>query len=209
MQKKIGIAALSFAILLFLNACGSGSGSASPNAISFSTTQVGAAYSFNLVGSDNAGGSYTGTRQHIVDGPTVFEGQNVVQKRVLVTLSGTTIATRSSTDTYYFNPNGTVYKIVFDSGVTAVLASIHGYPPFVRIGDSGAGNSFQESNGSSFSLPWQVVDGGNGNAKLVISTFVNGNQTSEDSYVLDPSGNLLSITLVSFSNGVTRTLSTT
>lgn len=229
MQKNFKFTGVFMLIVLFsaiFIACGgggggsdSGGGEATPTStVTYSLNKLttltqGASEAFNMTGTDTAGYSWTGSYQYIVDGPTVFDGRSVIQKRTLITLTRAGSGAISVVSTFYFNSNDlTLYEVVFSSGVTAVPNPFSALPSTVKIGDFGTGSTLNYSNGYILTSTWQVVDGGNNTAKLIISSNTNSALSEQDSFYVDSSGNITAIELKIYnfpSTGVTTTLNNT
>ncbi|MHB8090494.1 MAG: putative Ig domain-containing protein [Syntrophales bacterium] len=179
------------------------------NVSKITTLTTGDTLSSTFTGSDTAGGTYTGSTQSIIDGPTVFEGRNVIKKSSLTTLIKTGVGViLSSTQTTYYNTDRTLYKIVYSNGVTATPTSTFPIPTTIQIGNF-AGQSLNYSNGNSETSTWQVVDTGNGNAKILVTTTTNFGLSDVYTIYIPASGNISTTTEVLYnfpSNGVTTTL---
>jgi hypothetical protein len=146
-----------------------------------------------------------------VDGPTVFEGNNVIQKRAMVTLNKTGVGNiLNSIATYYYHQSDhSLYKIVFNNGVTAVPTVYKDLPPTAKIGDFGEFWTLNYSNGNTLRETWQVQDGGNGLAKLIIIANTNFTLSEQSTIFIDSPGNVIRMESIFWdfpSNGVTTTL---
>lgn len=201
--------------------CGGGGGSTTttptPATATFSTAKfasltTGDTLGFNLSGTDTAGGVYSGTTQNIVDGPATVDGRSVTQKRVLLTLTKAGANVMSVIETYYYNADRSIYKVTFSNGVTATPTNTFAYPLSVKIGDFGAGIALSYSNGNSLTSTWQVLDGGNGNVKLQVSTNINSNVSDASTVYINSIGVVTSTTEVIYNfptTGVNTTLNGT
>ena len=214
MTKRLGIAVVvALSLLLTLGCGGSGGGSATPNTTVYSTAKLtslttGSGFSLNLSGSDTAGGTYTGSIQDVVVGPVVINGTTVIEREALISLTRAGTATSSVVAYYYFNSDGSAYGYVTNTGAGCVSTNSVVMPSTVTVGYFGAGPSMSCSNGTVFTSTWQVQDGGNGNAKVIETLNFNSATSETATYVLSPSGNIVSMTMVLYNvGGVNVTLS--
>jgi len=161
----------------FLFGCGSGGsdGDGRESAPSNSTIYklgefltTGSRATCNITGSDTAGGVYSGTGESIVDGPTVVDGRNVIQKRNIRSLAKMGEWAYTSTQTFYYNPDKTLYKYEDSNGTMARSTNYFVPPDTVKVGYSGNGWAWKFSDGATMNSTWHVSDPGDGNATLTI-----------------------------------------
>lgn len=211
-----------FVVLVFsLAGCGGGGGgSTTPiptpaatvfNMNKYTSLSTGPVFSFNLSGTDTAGASYTGSMSMTVDGPVVFETINTIKKRTLLTLNKTGVGSvlNSVATSYFRQSDSSLYKTVYNSGVTAVPTAYNALPATITIGDFGAGSTLSYSNGATISGTWQVQDGGSGLAKLIIISNTNSALSEQDSIFINTAGDVISAELKIYnfpSSGITTTL---
>lgn len=210
-----------FAVVVFgMAGCGGGGESTATqppasakvfNLSKYTTLAAGPVISFNLTGTDTAGASYTGSLSETVDGPVVFETINTIKKRALLTLNKTGVGNilDSVATAYFKQSDSSLYKIVYNSGVTAVPTVYNAFPATVRIGDSGAGSTLSYSNGVITTGTWQIQDGGNGLAKVIMISNSNAGLSEQDSVFINAVGDIISVELKIYNyptSGVTTTL---
>jgi hypothetical protein len=181
------------------------------NTSKYTTLATGPVISFNLTGTDTAGGSYTGSLSETVDGPVAFETINTIKKRTLLTLNKTGVGNvlDAVATSYFRQSDSSLYKIVYNNGVTAVPTVYNAIPATVKIGDSGAGSTLSYSNGAIITGTWQVQDGGNGLAKVIKIANSNTGLSEQDSVFIDAAGEIISAELKIYNfptSGVTTTL---
>lgn len=197
------------AVVFGLAGCGGGgSNTPSPvNTASYSTAKLlpltaTDTTTFTLTGSDTSGGSWSGSIQMRGDGPTVFEGQNVTKVSQVVTLRLAGAPTGSSTVESYYKPDGLLYKAIYSGTAsgTAIQTNSATMPATFMVGDFASGPSFTLNlNGTSDSVSttYQVLDAGNGNAKVLATlAYSVANYSGTTEYIITPSGDMLSIKMI-------------
>lgn len=201
--------------------CGGGGGGGSdspPNTTVYDISQytslnTGDTLSIALTGTDTSGGSYSGSIQTVVNGQTSFEGHNVIKRTTSTIMNKINQGNIASVvSEQYYNYDKTLYKIVFSNGVTAAPTNVYPLPTSIKVGDEFDGQDLAYSNGNTLMSNWEVVDAGNGNAKVITTTLSNTGLTDTLSLIISPSGDILSTREVmnNFpSNGVTTTLTGT
>jgi hypothetical protein len=217
-MKHLILTTLLLTTLLTLSGCGGGGDSSNvnntPAGTTFSTGKyaslaAGDGYTVTVTGSDTAGGSYTGSSQVTVVGATTFEGHSVIQKNSATTLTKTGVGVLlNSTSQAYYNPDRTLYKIVFSNGVVATASNTFPLPTTIQIGSFG-GQSLSYSNGNTLSQTWQIIDAGNSTATAQITATNNYGISEVDSITVDTAGTILGMTQVIYNfptSGVTTTL---
>jgi hypothetical protein len=117
----------------------------------------------------------------------------------------------NTTTTRYFLSNGSVYKILFSTGVSYVPSSQAPIPDTVKVGDTGTFGVFTGSDGTVLTYTWSVNPGTNGSSILAISTVVKSGSTvtlnEVDSIYLDAKGNPTRVYAVTTGSGITVTMS--
>jgi hypothetical protein len=206
MTKGFGVAAVVALFLLLTLGCGgSGGGSATPNTTVYSTAKLtslatGNSFTLNLTGSDTLGGTYTGSFQSVVTGPTVVNGVNVIEKQAIINITRTGSGTSSLIADYYYNSDGSTYGYVTNTGESCVSTSSVVMPSTVTVGYFGAGPSMSCNNGTVFTSTWQVQDGGNGNANVIVTLNFNSATSETATYVLSPSGDIVGVTMMLYND---------
>ena len=158
-------------------------------------SSTGSQYSFPyLAGKDTQGRAWSGSYSLIADGATTFEAQNVTKNRSLTTLklgSGTPVSTVSTK--YFQVADGSSYKFVDSSGLISVSVSQFVIPATPKVGDFGTIGTFNNTDGTTFTVTWSLNADVNGASQLVISSVVRSGSTvtatETDTYLLDATGN--------------------
>lgn len=228
-RYKLVIASI---VVLLLSACGSGGGggggsSSSPASVptdtnlafqSFPAGYFSSGYTetYQVTGSDTAGGMYTATLSSTTLAPTTFNGQPAIPVQKLVKITNTqTGAFVSGTGTDYFSTDSGSRMLLGytdSAGVTKIGVTMNIIPQSATIDDVGVIGSYA-GGGETDQITWQMTNANNGLANLVVNetTTISGSLDSseEDSYVIDQQGNRKSLTVKIYyaSNGVTITLS--
>jgi len=205
-MKKLVLAL--FASLIVAGCGGGGGGGDTGTPIAGNTTTYSTAKlfplsstettSFTLTGSDNNGGTWSGSWLLRGDGPTVYDGKNVtkITQQIRLTLAGASSA--SSNVTSYYNADRTLYKSVYSGSVSGYAIQTNNFiPPLsYTIGDSVTGpelttyiNGVTDHQTSSF----LVTDGGNGNAKIIGTIALSSGTTGTTEQIIAPAGEPLSI----------------
>jgi hypothetical protein len=163
-----------------------------------------AATSFTLTGSDNAGGTWTGSWLMRGDGQTVFEGKNVtkITQQISMKLTGATgSATSSSNVTSYYNADQSLYKAIYSGAASGYAIQTNNFvPPLIfKIGDAFTGpamtsyiNGVTEYQTSTY----QINDGGNGNAKVSSTIHYTSGNSATTEQIITPTGDLVSMKMV-------------
>ncbi len=186
-------------MFVLLSSCGGGTSenaavpSAPANTTVYSTggrdaLTTGETHTAELSGSDTAGGTSTGTQQSVVDGPTTVDGKDVIQETVTKTLTRSGGATATSSETIYYNTDGTIYKIVYPDGRSATPSNNFELPATVKVGDSGTGRGLNYSDGNVSTSTWLVTDAGGGNASLTYTFYLNSVLREQHITTLTPTG---------------------
>lgn len=211
----------SVVVVAMLAGCGGGGGGSSdpapPNTTVYSTSKIlptvaTSTTTFTLTGSDTSGGSWSGSIQMRGDGPTTFEGQSVTKVSQLVTLTLAGASTSSSTIASYYKLDGLLYKSIYSGSVsgTATQTNTAIMPATFRVGDFASGPSLSLNlNGSSDSVTttYQVLDAGNGNAKVVSTmTYSVANYSSTTEYIIAPTGDPLSLRMILYYPSLNKTV---
>lgn len=214
-KEKVALIGL---VMFGLAGCGGGGGGTTPTpeqnttvypASKYTSLVTGTTLGFNLTGTDSAGGAYTGTIQTNVVGPTTINSVNVTERDSIITLTKTGVGVvLSTTEKAYYKSDRTLDEVVFTNGVTATPTSTFSLPTTLSVGNF-AGQSLSYSNGNSLTSTWQVVDAGNGNASVVVSSMANSALSEVDTLTITASGDTPTITEVIYNfptSGVTTTL---
>ena len=156
---------------------------------------------FNLTGSDNAGGTWTGSWSLQGEGQTVFEGQNVtkISQQVSLTLSGA--ATASSNVTSYYKADRSLYKAIYTGSASGYATQTNSFtaPLFYKIGDVATGpalTSFINGVSENQTTTYQVSDGGNGNAKVSGTLFYSTGNSATTEQIITQAGELVSMKMI-------------
>ena len=217
-MKKHKVALIGLVMLGVAGCGGGGGGSTAPTpaqnttvypVTKYTSLTTGTTLGFNLSGTDSAGGAYTGAIQVNVVGPTTIDSKSVTERDSIITLTKTGVGViLSSTAKSYYNSDRTLYKTVYSNGVTATPTTTFPLPTTLSVGNF-AGQSLSYSNGNSLTSTWQVVDGGNGNAAVIVNSITNLAPSEVDTLTITASGDTPSITEIVYnfpSSGVTTTL---
>ena len=205
--------ALLFIALLALAGCGSGDsggGTSTPavvNTTTFSTAKMfpmtaTPATSFTLSGSDNAGGTWSGSWQLRGDGQTVYEGQNLIKTTQQIQLALKGGSSSASTVVSYYKPDYSLYKAVYSGSTSGYAVQTNSFtaPLSYKIGDVITGpalTSYINGVTEHQTTTYQVTDGGNGNAKVTTTVaYTSGFSTATTELVISPAGDLLSLKMV-------------
>lgn len=198
-------------VAVLLGACGSGGGggggsSSSPAAVPtfqlFPSGHFSNGYTetYQLSGSDTAGGTYTATLSETTQAQTIFNGQPAIPVQLIIEVkdakTGTSIVSRTSTG-YFSTDNGSrMYLGYVDStGAAFTGAPISVIPQSATIGFSGALGSYTSSL-TGVTIIWQLTNANNGLANLVISWTTTKQWSGEGIYTIDQSGSRKSLTLI-------------
>ncbi len=228
-MKTIRYILISTFVIFTLSACGGGGGGGSNTAPTNPTTvfslfpsgyfSVGYSESYTLTGTDTAGGVFTGSYLIQTQTQSTFNGVPAIPFDVSLQLNNTASgAFVSAIGTGYYSTNATnPENLGFTNttfGTTTVSATTTALPTTASIGSFGSIGTYTDSAGDADVDTWRLDDGGNGNAKLVIFTtttdqFGTVTSTSEESYLINSSGNRISIEFRLFdtSSGITISLS--
>ena len=138
----------------------------------------GGSYSHNLsfTGSDTDPSAHTATLLEVSGTETMFNTLSVktIDETLLITNVGGGGGPVGSLSQQYWttdldNLKYVGYEVLGD-GSSATATSNSVMPITTYIGDSGTMGSYERSNGTTFSITWQLVDGLNGNAKYITTT---------------------------------------
>ena len=222
--KAVSQWSIAISMVLALAGCGGGGGSGGTTVtptgtavsmVAFKSVFLGIssarAYNFpSLVGSDNQGRSWSGSYELVANGTTVYESRNVSESQSLLKAQMTGGVQISTVTTRYFLADGSVYKILFSTGVSYVPTSQAVLPASAKVGDSGTFGVFTGSDGTVLTYKWALNAGSSGSSVLVISTIVTSGSTvtlSEiDNINLDANGKPTSVSAVTTGSGVTVTI---
>jgi hypothetical protein len=176
---------------------------------------------YTFTGTDTGGGVFTGSYsiQTQTQTQSAINGVPAIPFAVSLKLNNTASgAFISSIGTGYYSTDTTnPENLGFTSttfGKTTVSATTTVLPTTATIGSFGSIGTYIDNTGDTDVDTWRLDDGGNGNAKLVISTtttdqFGTISFTSEESYLIAPNGNRISIAFRLFdpNAGITINLS--
>jgi len=216
-RYKLVIASI---MVVLLSACGSGGGGGGGSSTStpaptptdtnlafqsFPAGYFSSGYTetYQVTGSDTAGGTYTATLSSTTLAPTTFNGQPAIPVQKLVKITNTqTGAFVSGTGTDYFSTDSGSRMLLGytdDSAeVTKIGLTMNIIPQSATIDDVGVIGSYT-GGGETDQITWQLTNANNGLANLVVNetTTISGSLDSseEDSYVIDQSGNRKSLTV--------------
>jgi len=216
-RYKLVIASI---MVVLLSACGSGGGGGGGSSTStpaptptdtnlafqsFPAGYFSSGYTetYQVTGSDTAGGTYTATLSSTTLAPTTFNGQPSIPVQKLVKITNTqTGAFVSGTGTDYFSTDSGSRMLLGytdDSAeVTKIGLTMNIIPQSATIDDVGVIGSYT-GGGETDQITWQLTNANNGLANLVVNetTTISGSLDSseEDSYVIDQSGNRKSLTV--------------
>ena len=207
--------------LIIIQGCSSGGGDSSTPATSFSLFPPNYFTSYNetinFSGSDSTGDLYTLTLSEKTSAQTTFLTEAAIPILTDIQLTNTSSGgvinitqnsyfSTSATDRRFLGTDGGLIETV--SAVTTVI------PQTAVIGASGVIGTYTDNAGDVESSLWRLEDGLSGRAKLIYQfTYTDqfGNSTGSETqtYLIDESGNRLSVTVVFFdtASGVTITLS--
>ena len=167
---------------------------------------------FTLTGSDTSGGTWSGSMQMRGDGATVFEGQNVTKVSQMVTLSLLGGGVASSSIASYYRTNGVLYKAVYSGSTsgTATQTNNATMPATFKIGDFASGPTLTLNLNSAIdtvSTTYQVVSGGNSNAKVISTmTYQVANYSATTEYIISPTGDILSLKMILYYPSLNKTV---
>jgi hypothetical protein len=222
---------LTAALLLTLTACGGGGGGGGGNSTTptdpttvfslFPSGYFSAGYNetYTFTGTDTGGGVFTGSYSIQTQTQSAINGVPAIPFAVSLQLNNTASgAFISSIGTGYYSTDTTnPENLGFTSttfGTTTVSATTTVLPTTATIGSFGSIGTYIDNTGDTDVDTWRLDDGGNGNAKLVFSTtttdqFGTISFTSEESYLIAPNGNRISIAFRLFDTnaGITINLS--
>lgn len=130
--------------------------------------------SYSLTGSATNGDNFTATWDIRSQPDTTFNSKPVKTLDELLNITNTsTNATASTLINTYFSTdiNNLTYEGQYSTttGVSTMPTSTTVIPVTASIGDFGAVGDYTNSDGSSMSATWSLVDGFNGKAKFVIT----------------------------------------
>ena len=213
--------------LIFVTACGGGGGGGAPatdTSLVFSTfpsDYFGGSYShsLSLTGTATNSTSYTATWNIQSAADTTFNSKPVkaIQELLSITNTTTNAVAGATNFTYYTTDlNNLTVEGAFSptDGVSKIATSTTILPLTATIGNFGSIGNYTHSDGTFSSSTWALVDGFNGNAKLVI-TFVNRDSsnvldvTEVHKWLISQDGTRLSVeVIVTFhqNNNLTLTL---
>lgn len=200
---------------LIVAGCGGGGGGGDTgtptagNTTSYSTAKLfplssTEASSFTLTGSDNRGGTWTGSWLLRGDGQTVYEGKNVtkITQQVILKLTGSAgSVTTSSYVASYYNADRSLYKAIYSGAASGYAVQTNDFiPPLsYKFGDVVTGptlttyiNGVTDHQASTF----QVTDGGNGNARVAGNVTLTSGASGTTEQIINPAGDLLSIKMI-------------
>lgn len=200
-MKSIRYALISAFSIFMISACGGGGGGSSTTPTNPATVfpsgyfSTGYSESYTLTGTDTAGGVFTGSYSVQTKSQTTFNGVPAIPFDVLLQLNNTASgAFVSAIGTGYYSTNtASPENLGFTNttfGTTTVSATTTPLPTTATIGGFGSIGTYTDSAGDTDVDTWRFDDGGNGNAKLVISTtttnqFGTVTSTSEASYIIN------------------------
>ena len=131
--------------------------------------------SYSLAGSDTNGDSYTATQTVTAGNETSYSGKPV--KEIIVSTSITNTSTNAPLeilDKKYFTheANYSDLRLLASEipGVSAIFRSNEIIPLTATIGDFGTVGVYDRSDFSSFTQTWELTDGFNGKAILIVTT---------------------------------------
>jgi len=227
-MKTMRYILLSAFSIFMISACGGGGGGSSSTPTDPATVfslfpsgyfSTGYSESYTLTGTDTAGGVFTGSYSIQTQAQSTFNGVPAIPFAVSLQLNNTASgAFVSAIGTGYYSTNtASPENLGFTNttfGTTTVSATTTALPTTATIGSFGSIGTYVDSAGDTDVDTWRLDDGGNGNAKLVISTtttdqFGTVTSTSEESYIINSNGNRVSIAFRLFdtSSGITISLS--
>jgi hypothetical protein len=161
---------------------------------------------YQLTGSDNAGGTYEGSLSIETQNQELFDGVSAIP--VMFSLEYTNTQDNGVSginNIVYYTTDQADRRIIgerlVDNGVTLTAISTDILPETATIGDVGAIGDYSVSYGVTSDATWQLNNANNGQAYLFINwniyTFVPGNiDTSEQQqYLIDQDGTRLAVLL--------------
>lgn len=212
------------AVLVFgIVGCGGGGGgdtsstpAPTPSTTTFSTAKLFPTVAtdttyYTLSGSDNRGGTWTGSWSQKGDGPTTFEGRDVTKLSQQISLSLVGGSSATSYVTGYYNPDRSMYKTIYSGSSTGYAVQTNNFtaPLSFKIGDSTTGPSLTTYlNGTTdySTSTFQVTDAGGGNAK-VTSVVRQTSATSTTEQIITPAGDMISMRMIiNYTSGLSVTL---
>ncbi len=170
---------------------------------------------YQLSGSDTAGGTHIATVSRATQAQTTFNSQLAIPVLVLITITNTTTgAFISGTKTDFYSTGSTSRMLLgFTSSTTTFLpVTINVIPQSATIGDFGVVGSYI-GGGETHQITWQLTNANNGLANLVVNSTITIagilDFSEEDTFVIDQQGNPSFLTIKVFlaSIGVTITVS--
>lgn len=155
---------------------------------------------YQLSGSDTAGGTYTATLLQTTQAQATFNGQQAIPVQLIIEVkdgkTGTPIVSRTSTGYFSTDSGSRMYLGYVDStGVTYTGASISVIPQSATIGLSGALGSYASSS-TGVTIMWQLTAANNGLANLAVSWTTSKQWSGESVYTVDQSGNRKALTMI-------------
>ncbi|CAH1386351.1 hypothetical protein [Candidatus Nitrotoga sp. M5] len=161
-----------------------------------------------LTGSDNHGNTYTGNTSDKTLTTSTFLGKNTIpiESKINFTVSHGGFA--AVTQNQYFGINASDRRFLgVDGDVATVSATTNTIPITAKIGDSGTSGIYTDKDGFVSTITWQLSDGLNGNAKLVISNTTNDQFGSLDNtftttYIISTDGTRKSVEFKTFNMNV-------
>jgi hypothetical protein len=211
-----------FFTVFFLAACGGGSTSNNgdtPTSTSIDFSLFPPAFftsyneSANLTGSDIKGVSYTGTTTDTLQTQTTFLGDPAIPVEGVIDFNGNNGSFGTATLISHFSTDPNDRRFLGVSGdVITASATTSAIPLTANIGDSGVMGTYIDNASFTTLAVWQLEDGFNGNAKLIlinVTTDAGGtiDNTFTTTYLIEPDGTRISVeyvtTNINISNVVT------
>jgi len=133
--------------------------------------------SYSLAGSDSNGDSYTATQS--IDSGAVSKYLFKDVKEIIVSTSITNTVTSAPLDIldkkyFTYGANNSDIRLYASEnllGFSAIAQTDYVIPLTATIGDAGTiGEYFRANDSSSFTQSWELTDGFNGKAKLIVTT---------------------------------------
>ena len=162
----------------------------------------------NLAGSDNKGNTYTGSIAENTLPETVFLSGNAIPIETVINFTASNGGFAAVTQSQYFGTNASDRRFLGIGGdITTVSASTFTIPTTAKIGESGTAGTYTDNSGAISTLTWDIKDGFDGKAKLILLTTTNtqsGNldNTFSTTYLIEPDGTRLSVELQTFNENV-------
>jgi hypothetical protein len=155
---------------------------------------------YQLSGSDTAGGTYTATLSQTTQAQATFNGQPAIPVQLKIEVkdgkTGTLIASRTSTGYFSTDNESRMYLGYIDStGATFAGAPISVIPQSATIGFSGALGSYTSSS-TGVTIIWQLAEANNGLANLDVGWTTTKQWSGECIYTIDQSGNRKALTMI-------------